>query len=161
MNIENNITNNNKNVISKDDSLLKFDSRFDNDCKPILNKYIIKPEITKISNSNFLSKDKLDFLEQFKQSTNELLHDVNKQKQVNIEDNSKNSKHDKQIKFDLKIGVLDLLDNKSHTTIASSNFDINNIIGKKNNDEVIENLLNQDDMFKILKERQEESEEDE
>jgi hypothetical protein len=160
MNIENNLSNNKK-VITKDASLLKFDSRFDQDSKPVLNKYIIKPEITKIQNSNFLSKDKLDFLEQFKQSTNELLQDVNKQKQVNIEDNNKNSKYDKQIKFDLKIGVLDLLDNKSHTTIASSNFDINNIIGKKDNDEVIENLLNQDDMFKIFKERQDESEEDE
>ena len=145
--------------IKRDNCLLKFDERFDQDNKesnPFLNKFILKPSISKIE-SSFLTKDKFEFLDKFMISTNELEQNITKQKEVNIEQNKMNRK-DKYVEMDLKIGVLDILpsDNKSTTTLASSNIDLLNLVREKSedtelNEEDIINSLKNDQFYSILK----------
>ena len=122
MNPENEITQ--KTNIKKDNSLLlmekKLQSNSTNDI--IGNKFLMKPNITKPVKSSFLSKERLDFLEKFKQSTQELLESNNKNK-MNIEEEEEindTNKNKKQIELDLKLGVLDILPESASTTTTTN-----------------------------------------
>jgi hypothetical protein len=92
-------------------------------------KFVVKPEIGKFQ-SNFLTPDKFDFLQKFKESTNQLISDVNKMQHANIEskDQTSNNQAQKYVKMNLKLGVLDInqCNNSVSTAITASDNNISN-----------------------------------
>ena len=106
----------------------------------LINKFKLKPNIQKISNSNYLLQDKLDFIKKFKESTEEIVKDSSKKNDYNIEINelinNKSNKNNKYVKLDMKLGILDIIpkDNNNNnenislytTTTVTNNSSVNN-----------------------------------
>lgn len=145
----------NKQTIKKDSSLLQLENKINNAGNSqniINNKFVFKPEIKKVE-SRFLSKERLDFLEKFKCSTNELISNPNKRTYANIEDLISNGKNENEsnnnninndtsqyVKMNLKLGVLDIIPNNNNnfncnesvSTMITSSDNCNNVNALKN-----------------------------
>lgn len=135
---DNNNCDSNNNV---DKSLLKLEKKLElnNGTNSIIeNKFILKPVMKLEYKSKFLTKDKLDFLEEFKKSTIDITKDKSNEINRNIEiEDSKQDKKKKYIQMDLDLGVLDILpssnnihngstmDTASCISLNSENFDKN------------------------------------
>lgn len=138
--------------IKKDSSLLKLNNKYNTSQEnPILNKFIIKPNITKVNNQ-FLTEDKFEFLNRFKQSTEELLLNNEKQRQVNIENENEAvdvNKEKQYVNLDLNMGIFDIIpkniqnDNLSTSTLESScNLEaLKNLNNHLNNQRELENNI--------------------
>lgn len=153
---ENNENHSNKqtNGKSKDSTLLTLEKKLEfhgNSETIIKNKFIFKPEIKKISKNPFLNKEKIDFLEQFKASTEELLKNPAKKNSVNIENPTtnfqgnfennnitSNQSNEKFIEMNLKLGVLDLMPNCSESVLSTK---VNSVLNDNKNT-INENNLN-------------------
>lgn len=163
----------------RDSSLLILDKRLEGSqgLNPILNKFILKPQITKIEKSKFLDNDKIQFLEMFKRSTQEMLGSQEKQAQFNIEAKSgPTSNEEKFVKMNLKLGILDIVpnENQSVTTMntlsdvtdrnnfGAVNLTIDNLLRStenSENDRILE-ALNNDHLLNLLEDEQSDPESD-
>lgn len=116
---------------TKSNSLLQLEKKLENaetSDNIIKQKFVLKPNIIKPIKSNFLTKDKIDFLEAFKKSTEELISNNKKKEFANIEtqiqqnlnNNSENiNKNEKFIQMDLKLGILDIHSNSPKSIIQN------------------------------------------
>lgn len=141
-----------------DKSLLKLDKKLElnESSKNIIdNKFMIKPVMKMDYKSKFLTKDKLDFLEEFKKTTIDITNDKSNEINRNIEIKDTNKVNDPKMKYiqmDLDLGVLDILpkqsvktgstmDNSSCISLFSDNFEKNDNISLNLNESNDNNLI--------------------
>ena len=92
---------------------IEFNGSIDKIQQKIIEKQCaIKPPISSIP--SFITPQRLDFLERFKSTTNELINDKTLSKFACVE--TKTKKNERCVEMDLKIGVLDILSGKEVET---------------------------------------------